>query len=244
MKSISAALVFALFGTVAAESCPEELPGTVELAGSGLSLQYGILEADQALCGKLVSDTEAWVGFGAQPEGDRQMIGAHSIIALPSANTVQQYSLNARTTQGVVPTASQTLTETSVTQDGGTVATFKQPLSFDGLTLTSNNVYLLAVGRTNDLGFHASRGFVALDFETNVISSSTGSTEASMATTSTAGTEAPVVTTTSTAGIEASSTVATDPPATPTAAPSDASLQKIGTVIFGGSLLLISALMI
>ena len=244
MKSISAALVFALFGTVAAESCPEELPGTVELAGSGLSLQYGILEADQALCGKLVSDTEAWVGFGAQPEGVRQMIGARAIIALPSANAVQQYLLNAKNADGIVLTDSQTLTETSVTQEGGsTAATFKQPLSFDGLTLTSNNVYLLAVGRTNDLGFHASRGFVALDFEANVISSSTGSTEASM-TTSTAGTEAPVVTTTSTAGTEASSTVATDPPATPTAAPSDASLQKIGTVIFGGSLLLISALMI
>merc|ERR1712007_235894 len=168
--------------------------------------------------------------------GVRQMIGARAVIALPSANAVQQYALNARSTQGVVPTASQTLTETSVTQEGGTTAaTFKQPLTVDGLTLTSNNVYLLAVGRTNDLGFHASRGFVALDFEANVISSSTGSTEAPMTTTSTAGTEAPVVTTTSTAGTEASSTVATDPPATP--APSDASLQKIGTVIVGGSLL-------
>ena len=247
MKKFISAVLFCLwlFRSVAAESCPEELPGTVELAGSGLSLQYGILEADQALCGKLVSDTEAWVGFGAQPEGVRRMIGARAIIALPSANAVQQYSLNARTTQGVVPTASQTLTETSVTQEGGnTVATFKQPLTVDGLTLTSNNVYLLAVGRANDLGFHASRGFVSLDFEANVISSSTGSTEASM-TTSTAGTEAPVVTTTSTAGTESSSTVATDPPvATPTAAPSDASLQKIGTVIVGGSILLISALMI
>ena len=122
MKSISAALVFVLFGTVAAESCPEELPGTVELAGSGLSLQYGILDADQALCGRLVSDTEAWVGFGAQPEGVRQMIGARAVIALPSANAVQQYALNARSTQGVVPTASQSLTETSVTQEGGTTA--------------------------------------------------------------------------------------------------------------------------
>ena len=171
-KFISAALCLSLFRSVAAESCPEELPGTVELAGSGLSLQYGILEADQALCGKLVSDTEAWVGFGAQPDGVNMMIGAHSIIALPSANAVQQYLLNAKNADGIVLTDSQTLTETSVTQEGGsTAATFKQPLSFDGLTLTSNNVYMLANGFSNDLGYHVNRGFVTLDFETNIIPS-------------------------------------------------------------------------
>lgn len=236
MKSISAALFFALFGTVAAESCPDELPGKAELEGSGLALHYGILEADQALCGKLVIGTDAWVGFGAQPAGVRQMIGAHSIIALPLADTVQQYSLDAKSPQGVVPTAKQTLTETSVTQeDGTTVATFKQPLSDDGGTLTSDNVYLLANGSGNDLGYHANRGFVTLDFESNVISSSTGSTEAPM-TTSTAGTEASSTTT----------TVATEAPPTPTPpyAPSGASLQKIGTVLFGGSLLLIAGLTI
>ena len=74
MKTISAALFFALVGTAAAaESCPDELPGKVELNGAGLAFHYGILENDQALCGKLVSDTEAWIGFAAQPEGKRQV---------------------------------------------------------------------------------------------------------------------------------------------------------------------------
>jgi len=111
------------------------------------------------------------------------MIDANAVIALPEANTVQQYTLTAKSAVGIVPTDSQTLTDTTVTQeDGTTVATFKQPLSDNGLTLTSNNVYLMAKGTSNNLGYHAGRGFVSLDFETNVISSSTGSTEAPMTT--------------------------------------------------------------
>jgi len=173
MKFISAVLCVSMFRSAAAESCPDELPGKVEL-DFGLAFHYGILETDQALCGKLVSDTEVWVGFAAQPEGIRQMIGAKSVIALPQANTVQHYMLNAKNAAGIVPTDRQTLTDTTVTQeDGTTVATFKQPLSDNGLTLTSNNVYLLAKGFSNDLGYHVSRGFVSLDFETNVITSPT-----------------------------------------------------------------------
>lgn len=232
MKYISAALFFALFGAAAAESCPDDLPGKVELEGSGLAFHYGILEADQALCGKLVSNDEAWVGFGAQPAGVMQMIGTHAIIALPLADTVLQYLLTEKTTQGIVPFESQTILESSLTQeDGTTVATFKQLLSDEGVVLTSDNVYLLAKGSSNDFGYHANRGFVTLDFETNVISSSTGSTEAPM---TTAGTEASSTTT----------TVATEAPPTPTLAPSGASLQRIGTVLFGGSFLLIAALTI
>jgi len=174
MKFISTALCISMFRSAAAESCPDELPGKVELNGAGLAFHYGILENDQALCGKLESDTDVWVGFAAQPEGIRQMIGAKSVIALPQANTVQQYMLNAKNTAGIVPTDSQTLSETTVDQeDGTTVATFQQPLSDNGLTLTSNNVYLLAKGFSNDLGYHVSRGFVTLDFETNVIPSPT-----------------------------------------------------------------------
>uniref|UniRef100_A0A7S2PHN9 DOMON domain-containing protein n=1 Tax=Skeletonema marinoi TaxID=267567 RepID=A0A7S2PHN9_9STRA len=229
MKTVSAALFFALIGTAAAaESCPDELPGKVEL-DFGLAFHYGILETDQALCGKLVSDTEVWVGFAAQPEGKKQMIDANAVIALPEANTVQQYTLTAKSAVGIVPTDSQTLTDTTVTQeDGTTVATFKQPLSDNGLTLTSNNVYLMAKGTSNNLGYHAGRGFVSLDFETNVISSSTGSTEAPMTTGAT----------------ESGATPATEAPPTPTPPPSSASLQKIGSVLLGGSLLLIATLTI
>ena len=170
MKFSSVALCISLFRAAAAESCPDQLPGKVDL-GAGLVFHYGILEAEQVLCGKLVSDSEAWVAFGAQPAGVEKMIGAHSIIALPSANTVQQYMLEAKNANnGIVPAANQSLTETSVTQeDGTTVATFKQLLIDDGFELTSNNVYLLAKGTGNDLGYHANRGFVALDFETNII---------------------------------------------------------------------------
>jgi hypothetical protein len=171
MKFISVVFCLSLLRAAAAESCPDELPGKVELT-SGFALHYGILETDQALCGKLVSDTEAWVGFGAQPEGVEEMVGAHAIIALPLVNTVQQYILNTKTTEGIEPTKSQSLTETSVTQeDGTTVAAFKQLLSDDGFELSSNNVYLMAKGFSNDLGYHVSRGFVALDFENNVITS-------------------------------------------------------------------------
>ena len=231
MKSTTAALCLALLGTAAAEeSCPEELPGKVELV-SGFTFHYGISEADQALCGKLESDTDAWVAFGAQPAGVKAMIGAHAVIALPSANTVQQYMLEAKSPQGIIPAENQSLTETIVTQeDGTTVATFKQLLSDGGFELTSNNVYLMARGTGNDLGYHANRGFVELDFETNIISSSTTSTEAPITTAAT--------------GASSTTTAATDAPPGPTpvnppTAPSSASLQKICSLVLGCGLLLI-----
>mmetsp|Transcript_20705 Transcript_20705/g.29652 ORF Transcript_20705/g.29652 Transcript_20705/m.29652 type:complete len:253 (+) Transcript_20705:172-930(+) len=252
MKIITAALFSTLIGTAAAESCPDSLPGRVELDGAGLALSYGILETEQAFCGKLESNTEAWVGFGVQPEGVNQMIGAHAIIALPLADTVQQYTLNSKSNSGIALTESQSLTGNVVAQEGGvTVAIFKQPLSGNGLALTSQNVYLLAKGRSNDLGYHARRGFVTLDFESNIISSSTTTTEAPgtpmtdgtpMATSSA---EASSISTTS--ATEEASTATNFPTAAPpvsTPAPSSASLQKIGSMVFGGSLLLIAVLTI
>lgn len=115
----------------------------IQLAWSDLIFHYGILRDDGVLCGKLESKSnKAWVAFGAQPEGKKSMVGdhAHAIIALPSDNTVQQYMLNSKSNSGInlFSEGAQTLTETSVTQDGGgTVARFKQPLDFNGLKLTS-----------------------------------------------------------------------------------------------------------
>jgi hypothetical protein len=176
MKLIPVALSLALLGVAAAEeSCPDELPGKVELDGAGLELHYGILESADALCGKLVSDTDAWVGFGAQPPGTYQMVGAKAVIALPSSNTVEQYILNGMDIGGVVALETQSLTETSVLQENGTtVAKFKQPLSDDGFVFTSSNVYLMAKGFSSEMGYHGSnRGVVELDFEKNIITSPT-----------------------------------------------------------------------
>jgi hypothetical protein len=171
-------LLAALLRGAAAISCPEELPGKVELPSSGLTLYYGVLKNEEALCGKLESNSEAWMGFGAQPAGTHAMVGAHAIIVLPTPRTVQQYMLNGKSASQVVLAEKQTLTETSVTNEGGkTIATFKQPLDDDGLKLTSTNVYLLAIGRSNELGYHLNRGFVTLDFEKNIITSTIGSTK-------------------------------------------------------------------
>ena len=105
------------------------------------------------------------------------MVGdhAHAIIALPNEKTVQQYMLKSKSISGInlLSEGDQTLTETSVTQEGGgTVARFKQPLDFNGLKLTSKNVYMLALGKSNDLGFHKNKGFVTLDFEKNISTAS------------------------------------------------------------------------
>src|SRR5210317_1155027 len=142
MKFISAALCFMLLGRYSsAEECPDNLPGAVGLTGVGLTLRYGIMGG--YLCGKLESDTESWVGFGAQPAGVESMIDAHAIIGLPLDNTVQQYMLNSRTVSGIVPADEQSLLETMIMQvNGTTVATFKQPLNDNGFVLTSDNVYL------------------------------------------------------------------------------------------------------
>lgn len=247
MKLIAAALFSTLIGTAAAGSCPDDLPGRVELDGAGLALSYGILETEQAFCGKLESNTEAWVGFGVQPEGVMQMVGAHAVIADGKTNKVQQYTLNSKISTGIALSESQSLTENVIVQEGGvTVAIFKQPLIGNGLALTSQNVYLLAKGMSNNLGYHASRGFVTLDFESNIISSSTTSTEApGTPITTTDSTEASSSTTT--AATEEASPATNFPTAAPpasTPAPSSASLQKIGSMAFGGSLLLIAALTI
>ena len=165
-------------GVAAAQSCPEELPGQVQLTGSDLIFHYGILHDEGVLCGKLESKSKAWVAFGAQPEGKKSMVGAHAVIALPTDKTVQQYMLNSKSEDNsginLLSEGDQTLTETSVTQEGGgTVARFKQPLNFNGLKLTSKNVYMLALGKSNDLGFHKNKGFVTLDFEKNISIAST-----------------------------------------------------------------------
>jgi len=210
-----------------AEECPDSLPGAVGLTGVGLTLRYGIMGG--YLCGKLESDTESWVGFGAQPAGVQSMIDAHSIIGLPLDNTVEQYMLNSRTVSGIVPFPAdeQSLTETMIMQvNGTTVATFKQPLNDNGFVLTSDNVYLLAKGVSNELGYHSSnRGFVKLDFEENTIpTTGTSSTAAASSSTTTAATEAPTTTT-------EAPPVKTD---SPTPSPiSSAALHKIGTVVIG-----------
>ena len=89
---------------VAAKSCPEELPGQVQLPNVDLIFHYGILRDEGVLCGKLESKSnKAWVAFGAQPEGKKQMIGAHAVIALPTDKTVQQYMLNSNVNGIVSP---------------------------------------------------------------------------------------------------------------------------------------------
>jgi hypothetical protein len=165
-------------GVAAAKSCPEELPGQVQLPNVDLIFHYGILRDEGVLCGKLESKSKAWVAFGAHSEGKKQMIGAHAVIALPNEKTVQQYMLNSKSNSGIklLSEGAQTLTEASVTQEGGgTVARFKQPLDFNGLKLTSKNVYMLAMGTSNELGYHGhkNRGFVTLDFEKNISIAST-----------------------------------------------------------------------
>merc|ERR1711976_403988 len=125
---------------------------------------------EQTLCGKIFSDTEAWVGFGVNSDA-RQMIGTSAVIALPDDNVVQQYSLTARSRGGVNPSERQSLIESNVSQENGTtVATFKQLLSDNGVELTPDSFYLLARGSGNSLAYHPNRGFVTLDFESNKIS--------------------------------------------------------------------------
>merc|ERR1711976_339144 len=125
---------------------------------------------EQTLCGKIFSDTEAWVGFGINSDA-RQMIGTSAVIALPDDNVVQQYSLTARSRGGVNPSERQSLIESNVSQENGTtVATFKQLLSDNGVELTPDSFYLLARGSGNSLAYHPNRGFVTLDFESNKIS--------------------------------------------------------------------------
>jgi len=91
------------------------------------------------------------------------MEGGEGIIGTPGDGIVQKYTLGSSPRVEPMPQEKQTLMSTSLTQeDGSTVMEFTKYLAEEGehtINPAGENVFLYAVGMSNDLGYHgASRG--------------------------------------------------------------------------------------
>ena len=104
--------------------------------------------------------------FLYQHKNTGTMEGGEGVIGTPSDGIVQKYTLGNSPRVEPMPQEKQTLMSTSLTQeDGSTVMEFTKYLSEEGehtINPTGENVFLYAVGMSNDLGYHGSRGsFIA-----------------------------------------------------------------------------------
>jgi hypothetical protein len=114
---------------------------------------------------------DAWIGF-AITDDQRQMLGSEAVIGKPDENTVQKYSLESTTTDGIVAmsTDSQTLENATIVQANGvTTLTFTKLLVEDNnnngekeILANGPNYFLYAVGSSNTFGIHALKGSVTL----------------------------------------------------------------------------------
>ena len=107
---------------------------------------------------------EAWIAFGFSE--NELMPGSKAVIALPDSNTALQYDLNARSLNGVIPASTQTLLDSSMSQeDGVTTLTFTKLLEEPGelpISLTDDSIFLYAIGFDNTLAVHQIREAVTV----------------------------------------------------------------------------------
>jgi hypothetical protein len=142
-------------------SCPDTLSDTIEI-DSISTLSYAIMPSNSSesnngiFCGKLVSDSIGWIGFGISPDG--LMSNSTAIIALPDDNSVLKYSLGIERSVNLMSEDQQTLRDSSVTQqDGQTTMSFTKLLVEEGeqpILDDSVNTFIFARGMSNTLGYH------------------------------------------------------------------------------------------
>lgn len=113
---------------------------------------------------------DAWVGFGVSKNG--MMVGSEGIIGNPAESSASTFLLTDQTLSGVeAATGTGSLQAAAITQDGGyTTLTFEISLDVanDPLTIHSTglNTFIYAVGKGNEIGYHASRGSFRIDLAT------------------------------------------------------------------------------
>ena len=135
--------------------------GDLDVRGDGsLLLRQTINELDATVTVQMEYFGEAWLGFAFSEEA--VMVPNTAVIGLPDDEVVEKYSLAARSLDGVNPLDErQTLTSTSILQESGrTVLTFTKPLEEENepSVVGGDQLFLWAIGSSNDLGVHALRG--------------------------------------------------------------------------------------
>ena len=143
----------------------------------GLQLSYVVVVDDTStgqgsLSAELVFTGLGWVGLGFSENG--QMVPSQAgssyqaVIGLPGDN-VYKYDMSGKSDAGVMKSTAQTLTNTAVEQNAThTSVRFTKVLIEDNeLSLNSgaDNYFIWAYGYTNTLGYHGSRGAVAMTLD-------------------------------------------------------------------------------
>jgi hypothetical protein len=122
------------------------------------------------MTGLLHYDGEGWMGFGLSENG--RMIGSTAVIGYPDSGMVSKFGLQDKQVSAIVPLSNaQTLTDTSIIQEGGTTQ-----LRFTKLLDEENdepvilpaalNTFIFAAGSSNALGYHEHRGSFRVNLET------------------------------------------------------------------------------
>lgn len=137
--------------------------------GNGAILVRGIINPiDDTVTVQVDYDGEGWVGFAFSET--QFMVPNVAVIGLPDTGTVVKYDLNGQDMSTVTPSTSNlSLTKTSISQvDGFTQLTFTKPLIEANETAVSKeqngNLFIVAFGFTNELGFHQGRGYSTATF--------------------------------------------------------------------------------
>eukprot|EP00584_Thalassiosira_punctigera_P019506 CAMPEP_0172555966 /NCGR_PEP_ID=MMETSP1067-20121228/62037_1 /TAXON_ID=265564 ORGANISM="Thalassiosira punctigera, Strain Tpunct2005C2" /NCGR_SAMPLE_ID=MMETSP1067 /ASSEMBLY_ACC=CAM_ASM_000444 /LENGTH=646 /DNA_ID=CAMNT_0013344617 /DNA_START=62 /DNA_END=2002 /DNA_ORIENTATION=- len=147
--------------SIPAPPCPDTLDGHMDIDESA-TFYYAIVPSNPAesnngiLCGRLEVENDGWIGFAtARDVGTLFMNGAEAIIGVPEENSVLKYDLTGTAT--AMSTDSQTLMNTSITQDDGkTTMEFAKLLVEDGeipIVEKGENTFLHARGGSS-LGYH------------------------------------------------------------------------------------------
>jgi len=140
------------------------LQATIEREGGALEMVLTTDETAGTITVEMTYAGEAWIAFGFSEEG--LMPGSKAVIALPDSNTALQYDLNDRSLNDVVPFSTQTLLDSSVSQENGvTTMTFTKLLEEPGelpISLT-DSIFLYAIGFDNTLAVHQIRAAVTVN---------------------------------------------------------------------------------
>ncbi|KAL7541858.1 hypothetical protein ACHAXR_011295 [Thalassiosira sp. AJA248-18] len=192
-------------------SCPESLIGVMRPDPDAV-LYYAIVppnppeDNNGLLCARLEVNSESWVAFAVSEEG--KMIGSNAIIGLPDENLVLKYDLNGKSAGQVVAMADdkQTLMDTAIVQEGGkTTIEFTKMLVEDGeiaILEEGLNNFLYASGRSNSLGYHATRVSFVKDFVEDIVEDIQNIPAVTVASTTVATSSPPETTTSTTTNAE------------------------------------------
>ncbi|GKY93603.1 hypothetical protein MPSEU_000327700 [Mayamaea pseudoterrestris] len=138
----------------AASSCP--LPSDVRVLRNDLTMREVVNPSTNTITIQMNYQGETWLAFGVNPDGE--MIGGDAIIGLPETGSVMQYDMRRESMRGVKEWTTQSLTNSSITQENGvTVLTFTMPLVNDNqheILADGPNTFLYAYGYSNTLAVH------------------------------------------------------------------------------------------